>query len=160
MPAVIDLCQQYTVCVASNAEFKQALDIRVRVFVGIQKFPLEEEADILDNTATHLVILDSQREPAAQVIGTLRILNTVEDPAAKFGRVVISPEYQGRGLGRFLMQEAERFVSESSLYTHCKYTKLGSQWDKRGFYERCGYEAKGDIYDDTGCPHIWMYKPI
>ncbi|KAJ2346286.1 hypothetical protein GGH91_002253 [Coemansia sp. RSA 2671] len=155
MPITTD---QYKVHVASDDEFQQALQIRVHVFVTIQKFPLNEEVDELDKTATHLVIIDTHREATAQVIGTLRILKSPE--AAKFGRVVVLPEYQGQGIGKLLMHAAEKYVAQSSDYNECEYTKLGSQWDKRGFYERCGYEARGDIYDDTGCPHIWMYKPI
>ncbi|KAJ1884729.1 hypothetical protein GGI13_000184 [Coemansia sp. RSA 455] len=155
MPTKTD---QYKVHVASKDEFKQALRIRVRVFVDIQKFPLNEEVDELDKTATHLVIIDTHRDVASQVIGTLRILKSPE--AAKFGRVVILPEYQGQGIGKLLMQGAEAYVAESPEYKKYAYTKLGSQWDKQGFYVSCGYEAKGDIYDDTGCPHIWMYKPI
>ncbi|KAJ2486013.1 hypothetical protein IWW37_005757 [Coemansia sp. RSA 2050] len=155
MPITTD---QYRVHVASDNELKQALSIRVHVFVNIQKFPLNEEVDELDKTATHLVITDTLRDAASQVIGTLRILKSPE--AAKFGRVVVLPEYQGQGIGKLLMQAAEKYVAESSEYKAYEYTKLGSQWDKRGFYERCGYEARGDIYDDTGCPHIWMYKPI
>ncbi|KAJ2645122.1 hypothetical protein GGF44_000099 [Coemansia sp. RSA 1694] len=159
MPATDNQQQpRYKVHVASDDEFKQALRIRVHVFVEIQKFPLDEEVDELDKTATHLVITDARREVAAQVVGTLRILKSPE--AAKFGRVVILPEYQGQGLGKLLMQGAEQYVAECSEYGKYKCTKLGSQWDKRGFYESCGYEARGDVYDDTGCPHIWMYKPI
>ncbi|KAJ2910142.1 hypothetical protein GGI21_001169 [Coemansia aciculifera] len=148
----------YKVHVASANEFTQALRVRTHVFVDIQKFPLDEEIDEHDKTATHLVITDKRREATAQVIGTLRILKSPE--AAKFGRVVILPEYQGQGLGKLLMQAAERYVAKCSEYGKYTCTKLGSQLDKRGFYESCGYEARGDVYDDTGCPHIWMYKPI
>ncbi|KAJ2827510.1 hypothetical protein FBU31_003154 [Coemansia sp. 'formosensis'] len=155
MPITTD---QYKVHVASDAELKQALSVRIHVFVNIQKFPLEEETDELDKTATHLVVIDTHRDIASQVIGTLRILKSPE--AAKFGRVAILPEYQGLGIGKFLMQAAEALVAKSPEYKEYECTKLGSQWDKRGFYEKCGYEARGDIYDDTGCPHIWMYKPI
>ncbi|KAJ2835135.1 hypothetical protein GGI24_000004 [Coemansia furcata] len=161
MPITTD---QYKVHVASDAEIKQALRVRIHVFVDIQKFPLEEESDELDKTATHLVVIDTRRDIASQVIGTLRILKSPESAklpkAAKFGRVAILPEYQGLGIGKFLMQAAEAHVAKSPEYKEYQCTKLGSQWDKRGFYEKCGYEARGDIYNDTGCRHIWMYKPI
>ncbi|KAJ2745401.1 hypothetical protein GGI20_002203 [Coemansia sp. BCRC 34301] len=160
MPAAKDTQQRshYKVHVASDDEFKQALQIRVHVFVEIQRFPLDEEVDELDLSATHLVITDTRRQATAQVVGTLRIIKSPE--AAKFGRVVILPEYQGQGLGKILMQCAERYVADCLEFSKYKVVKLGSQLDKRGFYESCGYEARGDVYDDTGAPHIWMYKPI
>ena len=38
--------------------------------------------------------------------------------------------------------------------------KLSAQLHARGFYERCGYTAHGDIYDDVGIPHIDMDKQL
>ncbi|KAJ1964986.1 Acetyltransferase (GNAT) domain [Dipsacomyces acuminosporus] len=143
----------YAIHEASEEERTQAVQVRIRVFVDIQGFPLEEEVDDLDQVARHIVILDGDK-----VIGTLRILNSEE--VAKIGRVVILPEYQGKGLGRKLMEYAENYVAASGEYSNCKFTKLGSQYDKREFYQKCGYVEKGDIYDELGCPHVWMYKPI
>ena len=37
---------------------------------------------------------------------------------------------------------------------------LSAQRHARGFYERCGYIARGDIYDDVGIPHIDMEKRL
>ncbi|KAJ2307084.1 hypothetical protein IWW55_001143 [Coemansia sp. RSA 2706] len=125
----------YLIHPASDAELKEAIALRIHVFVDIQKFPLDEE-----------------------VIGTLRVVTVGED--AKIGRVVVAPEYQGRGLGKRLLDEVEVHLAASGEFTQCKRMKLGSQYDKRGFYEKCGYQAQGDIYDELGCPHIWMYKTI
>ncbi|KAJ1943139.1 hypothetical protein EC988_006310, partial [Linderina pennispora] len=137
--------------VASDAERKAAVQVRIRVFVEIQGFPLEEEVDEYDKTALHIVCTDD-----GAVVGTLRVLRS--PGVAKIGRVVIVPEYQGKGIGKQMMRFAESYVAEN--YEDCMLTKLGSQLDKRGFYESCGYVAEGDVYDDLGCPHIWMYKPV
>ncbi|KAI8319745.1 acyl-CoA N-acyltransferase [Martensiomyces pterosporus] len=147
----------YPIHKASADERAQAVQVRIRVFVDIQGFPLEEEVDELDAEATHLVILDPAKRDG-KVIGTLRIIHSGD--AAKIGRVVILPEYQGKGLGRKLMEHAEQYVATNARYRECSWTKLGSQYDKRMFYEKCGYVARGDIYDDLGCPHVWMYKAI
>ncbi|KAJ2309336.1 hypothetical protein IWW54_003787 [Coemansia sp. RSA 2705] len=136
----------YLIHPASDAELKEAIALRIHVFVDIQKFPLDEEVDEYDQHALHFVI------------GTLRVVTVGED--AKIGRVVVAPEYQGRGLGKRLLDEVEVHLAASGEFTQCKRMKLGSQYDKRGFYEKCGYQAQGDIYDELGCPHIWMYKTI
>ena len=35
---------------------------------------------------------------------------------------------------------------------------LHAQCQAKGFYEKAGYRAYGEIEDDQGCPHIWMRK--
>ncbi|KAJ2554727.1 hypothetical protein EV175_002494 [Coemansia sp. RSA 1933] len=141
---------------ASAQEFEEAVAVRIHVFVDIQKFPLDEEMDEYDKTALHLVILDASKNN--KVIGTLRVINTGD--VAKLGRVVILPEYQGMGLGKKLVLFTEQYLAKSAEFKDCTVVKLGSQYDKRTFYEKCGYVAKGDIYDELGCPHIWMFKEL
>ncbi|KAJ1667521.1 hypothetical protein IW140_002101 [Coemansia sp. RSA 1813] len=150
-PALNDL---YPIHVANAQEFKEAIAIRIRVFVDIQKFPLNEEVDEHDKTALHLVIVDASKNN--KVIGTLRVMNTGD--MAKIGRVVILPEYQGKGLGKKLILFADQYLANSAAFKRCTHAKLGSQYDKRVFYEKCGYVAKGNIYDELGYPHIWMFK--
>ncbi|KAJ1718391.1 hypothetical protein LPJ61_006653 [Coemansia biformis] len=147
---------QFSVHAASEAELEAAIQVRIRVFVEIQKFPLSEETDGYDSEAKHIVITNVSKNNV--VIGTLRILRAGD--AAKLGRVVVVPEYQGKGLGKRLIAYAEQYIALHPDFLQCTSVKLGSQFDKRGFYERCGYMPRGDIYDELGCPHIWMYKDI
>ncbi|KAJ2846157.1 hypothetical protein IWW36_004480 [Coemansia brasiliensis] len=141
--------------VANESELKEAISLRIRVFVDIQKFPLEEEVDEHDQAALHFVVKADER---SRVIGTLRVLNNGEE--AKLGRVVVSPEHQGQGLGKQMMGFVEQHIRASPDFANCTQIRLGSQLDKQEFYLKCGYEARGDVYDELGCPHIWMYKHI
>ncbi|KAJ2500226.1 Acetyltransferase (GNAT) domain [Coemansia sp. RSA 1972] len=146
----------YSVHLASPSEYKEALALRIHVFVDIQKFPLDEEIDEYDPLAQHFVITHVER--ANKVVGTLRVYTTGEN--AKIGRVAVLPEYQGQGLGKRLIEHLEIHLQQDAAFKQCKEAKLGSQYDKRVFYEKCGFVARGDIYDELGCPHIYMYKPI
>ncbi|KAJ2152027.1 hypothetical protein J3F82_002947 [Coemansia sp. RSA 637] len=146
----------YSVHLASLSEYKEAIALRIHVFVDIQKFPLDEEIDEYDPLAQHFVI--THKERAHKVVGTLRVYTAGEN--AKIGRVAVSPEYQGQGLGKRLLEHLEKHLQQDAAFKQCKEAKLGSQYDKRVFYEKCGFVARGDIYDELGCPHIWMYKPI
>ncbi|KAJ1723477.1 hypothetical protein LPJ53_002185 [Coemansia erecta] len=147
---------EYPIRVASAAEFEEALKARIHVFVDIQKFSRELEPDEHDPTATHIVILCPRTD---KVIGTLRILKA--QGAAKIGRVVVMPEYQGLGLGKKMMAYAEQhIVANLDEYQGCEAIKLGSQMDKIRFYESCGYARKGEVFDDDGSPHVWMVKDV
>ncbi|KAJ2805948.1 hypothetical protein H4R21_001065 [Coemansia helicoidea] len=147
---------RFSVHEASAAEFRGAVSVRIHVFVEIQKFPFDEEKDLHDKDAVHIVITDRERDNA--VIGTLRILRAAD--AVKLGRVVVLPEYQGLGLGRRLIEFTEHLIAQHPELQHCQTIKLGSQYDKRGFYEKCGYLPRGEVYDELGCPHIWMVKQV
>ncbi|HEX7188957.1 MAG TPA: GNAT family N-acetyltransferase, partial [Actinomycetes bacterium] len=37
---------------------------------------------------------------------------------------------------------------------------LSAQTHALGFYERLGYRAHGDVFDDAGLPHRWMTKAV
>jgi predicted GNAT family N-acyltransferase len=37
---------------------------------------------------------------------------------------------------------------------------LSAQTQAIGFYERLGYTAHGEEFDDAGLPHVWMTKPL
>jgi predicted GNAT family N-acyltransferase len=122
-----------------------AFALRRDVFVHEQKVPPEEELDAHDVTATHLVaILDGE------VVGTLRIVFLAEH--AKIGRVAVNRHYRGRGIAKAMMAKAAevaRNAGQPKLH-------LGAQLDKLSFYERLGFVAFGEVFDDGGMPHRAM----
>ena len=122
-----------------------AMALRRAVFVHEQKVPAEEEFDAYDLTATHVVaILDGD------VVGALRILFLPEH--AKFGRVVVSATARGRGIATRLMRYAMALASdrgETRFY-------LTAQTDKLALYEKLGFVAFGDEFQDGGMPHLAM----
>ncbi|KAJ2601378.1 hypothetical protein GGH99_002686 [Coemansia sp. RSA 1285] len=147
----------YPIHEANEQELKEAISVRIRVFVDIQKFMLEEEIDEYDKAAMHLVVVDASQDN--KVIGTLRVYES--EGSLKIGRVVILPEHQGKGLGKKLMLSVEQHLAMSPKFGQYTHVKLGSQCDKRVFYEKCGYVAKEDeVYYEQEVPHIWMYKKI
>ncbi|KAJ1964987.1 Acetyltransferase (GNAT) domain [Dipsacomyces acuminosporus] len=145
--------EKHAVHEASEQERAQAIQVRIRVFVEIQGFPLNVEIDDQDQVAKLIVVLAGDK-----VVGTLRILKYGEE--VKISRVAILPEYQGKGLGKKLLEYAEQFIATNEEYTDCKFTKLSSRYDKREFYQKCGYVVKGSTYSEFNCLQVWMYKAI
>jgi predicted GNAT family N-acyltransferase len=122
-----------------------AMALRRRVFVLEQKVPAEEEFDAHDFTATHIVALSD-----GDVAGCLRMLFLPEH--AKIGRVAVAPEARGKGIATAMMNYAMEFArarGETRFY-------LGAQADKLGLYEKLGFTAFGDLFDDGGMPHYAM----
>jgi len=121
------------------------LALRRDVFILEQHVPAEEEFDAYDLTATHVVaILDGD------VVGALRILFL--DEHVKIGRVVVSRTARGRGIASAMMRYAmdlARSRGETRFY-------LTAQTDKLALYEKLGFVAFGEQFQDGGMPHLAM----
>ena len=123
------------------------LALRRKVFVDEQHVPPEMEFDDYDLTATHVVAVEN-----GSVVGCLRIVFL--DEHAKFGRVVVAPSARGQGLATAMMKfamEHARSRGEMRFY-------LTAQSDKLALYEKLGFVAFGDEFDDAGMPHFAMMK--
>ena len=127
----------------------EARDIRTEVFCDEQGFI--EEFDSTDGTAVH-VIAYSDGEPAA----TGRVFSEGDEKVRHIGRVAVRKKFRGLKIGEGIMKSLE----ESARKSGAVYTELSSQCQARGFYEKCGYTAHGDIYMDQHCPHIMMRKKL
>ena len=103
---------------------------------------LEQEFDEHDGPQTRYIVIRDDVLPVA----TCR-LYPEDAESMKLGRVVVLPEYRGRGLGRAVMTAAEDWARELGY----RKTVLESRDNKIGFYEKLGYTADPDriIRGDT-----------
>ena len=67
-------------------------------------------------------------------VATCRWFDTAPG-TVEIGRVVVLPEYRGRGLGVLVMEEAEKWIRESGY----RKIELSSRVGVEGFYEKLGY---------------------
>lgn len=130
---------------AYSALCNAAFAVRREVFVYEQSVPEELEHDIDDFTALHFVaVLEGE------VVGTLRVLNKPEH--AKIGRVAVLRRWRGRGVAKAMIIEAMDFVRQTGQHRFY----LTAQTDKLGMYEKLGFTAFGEVFDDAGMPHRAM----
>jgi predicted GNAT family N-acyltransferase len=122
-----------------------AFALRREVFVWEQKVPEEEEHDADDMTATHFVaVLEGE------VVGTLRMIDKPEH--LKIGRVAVRSLFRGRGIARLMMLAAMEHGRAQGQYRFY----LTAQTDKIGMYEKLGFVAFGEEFQDGGMPHLAM----
>lgn len=116
--------------------------VRLAVFVVEQGVPESEEWDEADFTCRH-VIATLKREP----IATGRLA-----PDGKVGRLAVVSEHRGQGIGArvlaLLLEEATRRKLQR-VYLHAQVNALP-------FYERFGFTAEGDTFDEAGIAHRRM----
>ncbi|MBL4929152.1 GNAT family N-acetyltransferase [Fuscibacter oryzae] len=119
--------------------------LRRVVFIEEQGVSEADEVDDLDPIATHILArIDGTPTGCARIVpGT---------GYAKIGRVCVLASARGTGLGAALMQAG---IAECRRQGY-PMVKLGAQLHALGFYERLGFVAHGEVFDDAGIPHREM----
>ncbi|HEU4675853.1 MAG TPA: GNAT family N-acetyltransferase [Motilibacteraceae bacterium] len=140
--------------IGTDVDLAAALAVRHDVFVLEQDVPIDlerdEHDDLADAACEHVLV---RRDGAA--VATGRVL---EEPGgvAHLQRIAVRREERGTGLGVLVVRTLEDLGRTRGLTT----AELGAQVHALGFYERLGYEAHGDVFDDAGIPHRHMRKPL
>ena len=123
--------------------------IREEVFIKEQGF--ESEYDEIDNVATHIVLFDNDLP-----IATCRVFESDTPGVYVLGRLAVKKEYRSKGIGTFVIGQAEKCVLSVGGNT----LTLHSQLQAKDFYIKCGYSQYGQIEYEQSCPHIWMKKEL
>ena len=124
----------------------QLQKVRRTVFVVEQQVPEEEEWDADDPLAVH-VLAARNREP----VGTGRLT-----AGGKIGRLAVLSEHRGRGLGTRILKE----LLQEALHRGLLDVYLHAQLQALAFYERLGFQAEGDVFDEVGIPHRAMRRTL
>lgn len=127
----------------------QAAAVRKAVFVEEQGIDESEEWDADDAHAIHAV-LSTQ---AGMAVGTGRlILPSAPQGTAKIGRMAVIKSMRQAGLGEMLLNaliDAARARDVPSI-------EISAQVAAASLYERAGFVAHGEVYDEVGIAHRAM----
>ncbi|MDB5847995.1 MAG: 4-hydroxybenzoyl-CoA thioesterase [Rhodoferax sp.] len=125
--------------------------VRTEVFVHEQGIPKELEWDAADNTAIHAVV--SNR--IGQALATGRLLRHAPG-VGRIGRMAVKKALRGTRVGRAVL---EALVAASAARGDHE-VLLHAQTSAEGFYLRCGFVVRGEVYEEAGIPHIEMFKVL
>ncbi len=139
--------------------------VRREVFVVEQRIPEQEEMDVYDADAVHLLATTQDGLP----VGTVRFLHGAparrkyrdrgvdDDRTAVLGRLAVGKAARGTGLGAALVRAVEERAARLGLDR----VHLEAQTAAQGFYERLGYIAHGPEFDEgSGIPHRAMRRVL
>ncbi|TFV75401.1 GNAT family N-acetyltransferase [Blastococcus sp. CT_GayMR19] len=139
-----------TAVVATAADLPEVAALRTRVFVAEQGVPAEIEQDAADATAVHVL----SRDAAGRVVATGRLL--ASGRTAAIGRMATDAAARGRGHAAAVLAELHR----QAVLRGVADVELHAQLTARGFYERAGYAAVGEVYEEAGIAHITMRRSL
>jgi predicted GNAT family N-acyltransferase len=151
-----DMSQQRVEVVSDKAALDAAIEVRHEVFVEGQGVPENRELDGRDGAATHFLARDGD-----EVVGTARLREYhdgegSEPRTAKVERVAVREARRGEGWGARIMTAVEEHAREAGY----EQVSLHAQVPVVEFYQRLGYEAHGERFEDAGIPHREMTKPL
>ena len=138
----------FKVRTADWARDRNALSaIRRRVFIDEQNVPEDMEWDEHDSAALHFLVTEAE----GKVVGCARLL-----PDGHFGRMAVLVAWRNKGVGRALLQAAER----EALTRGHGLMNLSAQKHAAGFYLRHGFVSVGDDFMEAGIAHVAMQKKL
>lgn len=146
--------------VTTDRERAAAYAVRHDVFVVEQGVPGDLELDERDPDADHFLAA-----VGTDVLGAGRLVveppgfagtDPSLGPVGHLGRLAVRAHSRGTGLGARLVRAIEERAAGRGLTV----LVLGAQTQAIGFYERLGYAAYGDVFDDAGLPHRWMQRRL
>ncbi len=120
--------------------------VREKVFVIEQNIDRNIERDNYDKNCYHVVVYESNIP-----VGTGRVIYIDNTPL--IGRIAVLKEYRGKQYGDLIVRK---------LIDHCfkhgdKRIIVHSQVSVVKFYEKIGFIAFGNIYNEAGIEHLSMY---
>ena len=134
--------------IANKNEIAKVYALRHEVFVCEQKVPPELELDGEDGHATHIVALEN-----GAAVGCARLLY---DRGGHIGRLAVKKSERGRGIGK----DVCHFIIEICRERGYERVWLNSQIQAAGFYEKLGFERRGETFYEAGIEHIEMEMRI
>jgi predicted GNAT family N-acyltransferase len=126
-----------------NARRVELRAVRRAVFIEEQHVPEELEWDDVDERAYHVLATDDD----GMAIGTGRL-----SLDCQIGRMAVAREWRGRGVGAAILRTLVDFAVKEG----CRVVRLHAQAHALGFYERHGFAAVSDEFDEAGIPHRAM----
>lgn len=117
--------------------------VRQEVFILEQGVPAELELDEFDSSATHALVYQD-----ARCIGTGRLVN-LSATQAQIGRMAVLAKFRGKSVGKQILRKLVDLAASQGIQGII----LHSQVSAIPFYEKLGFQAQGDVYDEAGIPH-------
>lgn len=127
-------------------DFEAIQMIRTRVFQIEQGVDAALEFDGLDANAIHFLAYVGQN-----AVGTCRI-RSLTPQQAKMERLAVLPESRKYGIGRKIVETVLEFLANKNITD----LQIHAQSAVVGFYQKLGFIAQGEEFEEAGIPHIKM----
>lgn len=105
----------------------------------------------LENESYHIAAYDENKK----IVGAAMFV-PLSPTKLKMRQVVIADDWQGRGIGKELIEFAETFAQSKGY----QIIEANARQSALGFYEKLNYQQKGKEFMEVGIPHIKIEKKL
>lgn len=105
----------------------------------------------LENNSYHIAAYDENHE----IVGAAMFV-PLSPTNLKMRQVVISEEWQGRGIGKELIEFAEMFARSKGY----EIIEANARQTALGFYEKLNYQKQGKEFKEVGILHMKIEKKL
>jgi predicted GNAT family N-acyltransferase len=84
------------------------------------------------------------------------VLSKIGEDTCKLRQMAVRNKIQRTGLGAAMLNYAEQLAKDAGY----KKMVMNARKTAKGFYEKLGYEIKGDEFVEVTLPHFYMQKNI
>lgn len=135
--------------------YQQAWDLRERILRTPLDLSLTAEDRANDARCWHYGLFND-RQIIASVTVQLNTDSVDKSKQVKLRQMVVEPVYQGRGLGRQLIEQTEAVLRSKAITS----ISLAARLPAVAFYQKLGFIAEGPIYHHLRIDHKDMTKKL
>jgi len=140
----------FDLLIYGSAEYLEMVDLRYKVLRESLGLTFSEQ-DLADEVNDIFCVC----RDAGRIVGCC-ILVPQNDGMMKLRQMAVAPDMQGRGIGRLILDFAEKTAKERGFYS----VVLHARKVATGFYAKYGYTISGNYFTEVGIPHVKMKKRI
>ena len=143
---------QVTISITNSAgpEYQQVWQLREDILRKPLGMSLKNEDLSMD--AEDVIFIAKNGD---DVIGCL-MLHHLDSDTIKFRQMAVYDAWQGKNIGRLLMESAEKYAAEQGY----RQVSLHARKVVSGFYTALGYKTVGDEFEEVGIAHLLMKKAL
>ncbi len=131
-----------------DSAYKDSVELRERYLRAPLGLSLADEDLSEENIQLHFGLFEGDR-----LLGSVTF-KIVNESLLKLRQMVIDENAQGSGLGTMLINGSEEAVRELGYHA----VEMAARLAVKGFYEKLGYVAQGDVFVEVKIEHIKMVK--
>ncbi|WP_338790683.1 GNAT family N-acetyltransferase [Bernardetia sp. MNP-M8] len=105
----------------------------------------------LENNSYHIAVYDETQK----IIGAAMFV-PLSSTKLKMRQVVVAEDWQGRGIGKELIEFAENFAQSKDY----QLIEANVRQTAMGFYESMNYQKQGKEFTEVGIPHMKVEKKL
>ncbi|MDH5649241.1 MAG: GNAT family N-acetyltransferase [Gammaproteobacteria bacterium] len=134
VPTIVDLVESAYRGEASRVGWTTEADL-----LGGQRTDAQEVTQIINDAESHVILAELK----GRIIATVHL--KCSQKRCELGMLAVKPELQNQGIGRSILEQAERYAMEVWLCDSMQMAVIVHRHELIAWYRRLGYQQNGEF---------------